>query len=1046
MPGPGAYNSNQTHGFAKETKPEHLQFFGSTSTRFETSQRDGLVPGPGAYYTPPSGTTQQPRSVPDRKKAPFSSKKERFEAPKERDQSLAAPGSYEIPSAVSEVLNKVTSRVTNFGSTTKRFDTISSGTSRETLESQLERDMKEQEAERQKQGQNNKKQQQPKASSMFASSTSRPHEIQKATGPSPGDYEIQRSWNASGAQGAFKSGIDRTKDKPSANAFVPGPGSYSTERLEQKPQHKARPNVFYAAEPRFKEKRPKMPVLGPGQYNTDTVESDWNRPTHNISIATEMDLMGDTGRGRSASSGGEERAVAVSTPSQRTPIDEVASGASNAPPAALNSAPQASESASNVENTSTADSSAPQRPPRPEQSRKPLNTPPSSSSDRKRRKNGANRGPSGGDTPLQTPPEVPAIPTAPLEPECPLLSDSQWENEIAGFGTVLNDVLHCVTNRELVTKTAEYMATFPQHALRFQIKMKQRAYAEGARGFQAKLMLFYVLHEFLKSFEGERLQQVQREWFQTIDEVLNACAREIRYGDKRNAEENRKRVFKTLARWEELKLYPRKIKAWKSLVMGECKPRRAPVPLPRSETERQAEAPDQLQSFELPPPSTPQLQLDRSNCPLVFERRNFDSKPEEKQHWRYTAIAFIDILSQCLGLSSDIALTACIFFHRVFDRGIYARERYKFAAACLFLSAKASSKRMKLLRMVRVMYDILETPLFAGDEELLEIERLQLLYYEMEVLQGIDFELTTEMPFYYLRRVLEKMPEKFRDSINDDAQTALEELFFLPVCVDISPQLLGEAAAYIATWNKGKDFKFKWCSPSQEGNPFNERTARDALRSYRALQRWKKSQQAEFDALVKSASSLEGDEAAKLKLAFKPQLGGLRLDPSAILNEAEFTKKTEEDSKEWAKSGTKNGSDSRSRRGNNYRDDNEPRIKLEKTQAGGRGYDRERDRYRPRSRSRSRSGSDSRYGRRSGSAVKYERDESRPRSGDRRDRYDYEDYDNSDRYRERRRGDDKYGSSRDRSSNYDKEERSYDRHGARDLDFYRDPDASNMYK
>ncbi|KAG6972341.1 hypothetical protein JG687_00001502 [Phytophthora cactorum] len=782
-----------------------------------------------------------------------------------------------------------------------------------------------------------------------------------------------------------------------------------------------------------------MPVLGPGQYNTDTVESDWNRPTHNISIATEMDLMGGTGRGRSASSGGEERAVAVSTPSQRTPIDEVASGASNAPPAALNSAPQASESASNVENTSTADSSAPQRPPRPEQSRKPLNTPPSSSSDRKRRKNGANRGPSGGDTPLQTPPEVPAIPTAPLEPECPLLSDSQWENEIAGFGTVLNDVLHCVTNRELVTKTAEYMATFPQHALRFQIKMKQRAYAEGARGFQAKLMLFYVLHEFLKSFEGERLQQVQREWFQTIDEVLNACAREIRYGDKRNAEENRKRVFKTLARWEELKLYPRKIKAWKSLVMGECKPRRAPVPLPRSETERQAEAPDQLQSFELPPPSTPQLQLDRSNCPLVFERRNFDSKPEEKQHWRYTAIAFIDILSQCLGLSSDIALTACIFFHRVFDRGIYTRERYKFAAACLFLSAKASSKRMKLLRMVRVMYDILETPLFAGDEELLEIERLQLLYYEMEVLQGIDFELTTEMPFYYLRRVLEKMPEKFRDSINDDAQTALEELFFLPVCVDISPQLLGEAAAYIATWNKGKDFKFKWCSPSQEGNPFNERTARDALRSYRALQRWKKSQQAEFDALVKSASSLEGDEAAKLKLAFKPQLGGLRLDPSAILNEAEFTKKTEEDSKEWAKSGTKNGSDSRSRRGNNYRDDNEPRIKLEKTQAGGRGYDRERDRYRPRSRSRSRSGSDSRYGRRSGSAVKYERDESRPRSGDRRDRYDYEDYDDSDRYRERRRGDDKYGSSRDRSSNYDKEERSYDRHGARDLDYYRDP-------
>ncbi|RLN48796.1 hypothetical protein BBJ29_004563 [Phytophthora kernoviae] len=362
-----------------------------------------------------------------------------------------------------------------------------------------------------------------------------------------------------------------------------------------------------------------------------------------------------------------------------------------------------------------------------------------------------------------------------LEPEKPLLSDSQWEHEIAGFGTVLNDVLHCVTNRELVTKTAEYMASFPQHSQRFQIKMKQKAYTEGVRGFQAKLMLFYVLHEFLKSFEGKRLQQVQREWFQTVDDVINACAREIRYGDKRNTEENRKRVFKTLARWEELKLYPKKIKAWKSLVMGETKPRRPPVPLPRSETERLAEVPDQLQQFELPPPSMPQLQLDRSSCPLVFERR-ITNKSEEKQHWRYTAVAFIDILSRCLGLSSDISLTACIFFHRVFDRGIYARERYKFAAACLFLSAKASSKRMKLLRMVRVMYDILETPLFAGDEELLEIERLQLLYYEMEVLQGINFELTTEMPFFYLRRFLEEIPDKFRNAISEDSQAVLEEL------------------------------------------------------------------------------------------------------------------------------------------------------------------------------------------------------------------------------------------------------------------------------
>ncbi|CAH0477951.1 unnamed protein product [Peronospora belbahrii] len=661
-------------------------------------------------------------------------------------------------------------------------------------------------------------------------------------------------------------------------------------------------------------------------------------------------------------------------------------------------------------------------------------------------------------TPLGTPlPDV--------SPERPLLSDSQWEKEIAGFGSVLNDVLRCVTNRQLVAKTAAYMAAYPHHTLRFQIKMKQRAYAEEARGFQAKLMLFYVLHEFLKSFGGEQLQQVQREWFQTVDEIINACAREIRHGDKRNFQENRKRVFKTLARWEELKLYPRKIKAWKSLVMGECKPRRAPVPLPNSETERQAETSDQLQPFELPLPCVPQVHLDRSKCPLVFERPNFASKLEEKQHWRYTAIAFIDILSRCLGLSSDIALTACIFFHRVFDRGIYARERYKFAAACLFLSAKASSKRMKLLRMVHVMYSVLETPLVAGDEELLEIERLQLLYYEMEVLQGINFELTAEMPFFYLRRTLEKMPQKYRNSIKDEALKILEELFFLPMCVDISPQVLGEAAAYIAIWNTGKDFKFDWCSSSREGRAFTERTAKSALQSFRSLQRWKKSQQTEFDALVQTSSSLGGNEVANLKKTFEPQIGGLRLDPSVILNEAEFTKKIEEDSKDWVKMDKSNGDSDRLRVKNisrcynrsesnlkKYRDEGEPRIKVEsrffangqdEKHRHGHSDDRDDDRNQPRSRSQSRSGSGLRYKSGSWSNAKNACNDSRAHSGERRDRDRYDDdardeYDDRDRYRDRKRREDRQD-SRNRFFTYGKDDRGNDRHSRRDLDFRRDP-------
>lgn len=71
----------------------------------------------------------------------------------------------------------------------------------------------------------------------------------------------------------------------------------------------------------------------------------------------------------------------------------------------------------------------------------------------------------------------------------------------------------------------------------------QRAFCESARQFQAKLMLFYVLHEFLKSFQGEELRNIQRQWFQTVDDILHACVR-----DMRNIEDGRKRIFKVSGR------------------------------------------------------------------------------------------------------------------------------------------------------------------------------------------------------------------------------------------------------------------------------------------------------------------------------------------------------------------------------------------------------------------------------------------------------------------------------------------------------------------
>jgi hypothetical protein len=159
-----------------------------------------------------------------------------------------------------------------------------------------------------------------------------------------------------------------------------------------------------------------------------------------------------------------------------TPSDAPSSRTSNDPSPTSAVAPQEPAEASNGD----VPSASPAGPARP---RAPTRTPTSSSTERRRRRPTA-----------PTPPETPATPSA---AETPLLADSQWEREIAGFGAVLNNVLHCVTNRELVAKTAAYMATFPQHALRFQIKMKQVPIYCSNTGLRAPLyycVLFIIFY------------------------------------------------------------------------------------------------------------------------------------------------------------------------------------------------------------------------------------------------------------------------------------------------------------------------------------------------------------------------------------------------------------------------------------------------------------------------------------------------------------------------------------------------------------------------
>ncbi|OQR98840.1 hypothetical protein ACHHYP_20337 [Achlya hypogyna] len=80
------------------------------------------------------------------------------------------------------------------------------------------------------------------------------------------------SWDKPGSKSIFASHLTREK---STKESVPGPGAYSTPDVGKLRPQNRRTDVFVST--------------GPGAYNPDTIENDWNRPTYNITIATQME-------------------------------------------------------------------------------------------------------------------------------------------------------------------------------------------------------------------------------------------------------------------------------------------------------------------------------------------------------------------------------------------------------------------------------------------------------------------------------------------------------------------------------------------------------------------------------------------------------------------------------------------------------------------------------------------------------------------------------------------------------------------------------------
>ncbi|ETV90488.1 hypothetical protein, variant [Aphanomyces invadans] len=277
VPGPGSYNSS-TPQKAKKTVPEHLQFFGSTTSRFEPK-----APPTSSMPATTSSTPVKPQSHHHNPhNVGFASSNKRFDTTLAKDTFDVGPGSYNAPGLVEELQHRVSGRTGVFGSTTKRFESA-----KPLLDTVLlEHDPR-------SNNQHDDTMSVVKAkSSAFASATSRfQSPAAKDPVPCPGDYNINLTWDKPGGKAVFASHMDRGTALDKKTAALPGPGSYvgpDSTMKKAKPTTQ-RKDVFMSTEPRFKSKLAPLANLGPGAYNPDTIETDWNRPTYNITIATEME-------------------------------------------------------------------------------------------------------------------------------------------------------------------------------------------------------------------------------------------------------------------------------------------------------------------------------------------------------------------------------------------------------------------------------------------------------------------------------------------------------------------------------------------------------------------------------------------------------------------------------------------------------------------------------------------------------------------------------------------------------------------------------------
>ncbi|XP_040921553.1 cyclin-Q [Toxotes jaculatrix] len=204
------------------------------------------------------------------------------------------------------------------------------------------------------------------------------------------------------------------------------------------------------------------------------------------------------------------------------------------------------------------------------------------------------------------------------------------------------------------------------------------------------------------------------------------------------------------------------------------------------------------------------LSAGRDGPPWLAGRRDSDgdaeSDPARDTRTHFSVCRFIMETGVKLGMRSVPVATACVLYHRFFERvSLRAYEPYLVAMSCVYLAGKVEEQHIRTRDIINVSHRYFNSgsaPLEC-DKEFWDL-RDSVVQCELLILRQLDFHVSFEHPHKYLLHYLLSVKSLVnrhawsRTPVAETSWALLRDCYHGAMCIRHTPQHIAIATLYLA--------------------------------------------------------------------------------------------------------------------------------------------------------------------------------------------------------------------------------------------------------